>query len=89
MGFKIVDDQVIYSESPSQSIILTHTPVPIKNDQVNIHGHIHGSRCYWNVDWHNHYDVWDNDFYPITIKECLEALKKGLYTATTEIHKNY
>jgi hypothetical protein len=89
MGFLSVTDEATFDVSASQRILLTHCPVPVKNDEVNIHGHIHGSRCYWNVDWKNHYDVWDQDFYPTTIREALEVIRKGLYQGRTEIHKNY
>jgi uncharacterized HAD superfamily protein/calcineurin-like phosphoesterase family protein len=89
MGFLSVTDMATYDITSSEKVILTHCPYPVKNDEVNIHGHIHGSRCYWNLDWHNHYDVWDQDFFPTTIREALDIVHKGLYTAVTEIHKNY
>ena len=89
MGFLSVTDEAVLKESGMGNIIFTHCPVPVSNDDINIHGHIHGSKCYWNVDWHNHYDIWDQDFYPIKVRECLEILEKGLYQARTEIHKNY
>ena len=89
MGFLSVTDKAVYRRSGNGDIILTHCPYPVENSDINIHGHIHGSRCYWNVDWHNHYDIWDQDFFPIKISECIEILEKGLYVAKTEIHKNY
>lgn len=91
MGFKSVVD--IASFRPSygsfEKIVLTHCPLPVKEGELNIHGHIHGSRCYWNVDWEKCCDVWDADYTPHTIKECIDRIENGLYQATTEIHKRY
>ena len=39
-----------------------------------------------DYDWKNHYDVWDEDFVPIKIRDCLDALDKGLYIARSENH---
>lgn len=89
IGFKAVTDLAVFKESPNKNIYLTHCPYPVENDDINIHGHIHGSRCYWNMDCRNHYDVWDEDFTPITIRECLEILDNGMYECHTEIHRNY
>ena len=89
MGFKSVTDRALLKQSGMGNILFTHCPEVVPNDDKNIHGHMHGSNIYWNVDYHNHYDVWDQDFYPIKVRDCLEILEKGLYKARTEIHKNY
>lgn len=89
LGFKSVVDKAVYKISAMQQVILTHCAYPVKSGEINIHGHIHGSRCYWNVDWKNHFDVWNEDFIPITIRQCLDILKRGDYVARTEIHKIY
>ena len=89
IGFKSVTDRAILKDSGMSNILFTHCPEVVSNDDINIHGHMHGSKIYWNVDWHNHYDIWDQDFYPIKVRECLEILEKGMYKARTEIHKNY
>lgn len=86
LGFKTVTDIAEYQESPQTKVILTHCPYPVEKDEINIHGHIHGSRCYWNLDWHNHYDVWDEDGIPITIGEALDILEEGLYEAVSKNH---
>ena len=86
IGFRSVTDIVAYQESPNRKVILTHCPYPVERDEVNIHGHIHGSRCYWNMDWRNHYDVWDEDFVPIKIRKCLEILDNDGYKARSENH---
>ena len=89
LGFLSVVDRAEMKDDNGNTIILTHCGIPVENGDFNIHGHMHGTKCYWNVDWHNHYDVWDQDFYPITIRECLQAYEKQLYIGKTEIHKNY
>ena len=81
--------KAVYQPSPATKVILTHCPYPVNMDEVNIHGHIHGSHIYWNVDWRNHYDVWDEGFNPITIRECLDILERNEYKAKTEIHRNF
>lgn len=88
-GFKAVVDMAIYQETPSSKVFLTHCPYPTRGDEKNIHGHIHGSKCYWNLNWENHYDVWDEDYAPITIRQCLEIIEKGLYHAKSETHNIY
>ena len=50
---------------------------------------MHGSKAYWNVDWENHFDVWDMNYYPISVGDCVEIIEKGLYRAKSEIHRNY
>ena len=89
MGFRAVTDEAVYKESAMKKVYLTHCPRKIGPNEYNIHGHIHGSKCYWNVDWHNHFDVWDENYVPIKIKDCLEKIENGLYTARTEIHTGY
>lgn len=89
MGFLSVVDRAEMKDDNGNNIIFTHCGIRVDNGDFNIHGHMHGTKCYWNTDWENHYDVWDQDFYPITVRECLEAYKKQLYIGKTEIHKNY
>lgn len=89
LGFLTVTDKAEWQESPQRKVILTHCPYPVEREEVNIHGHIHGSRTYWNMDWQNHYDIWDEDFNPITIQECLNILDRGEYTAKSENHNVY
>lgn len=89
LGFRSITDMVTFQESPNRKVILTHCPYPVERDEVNIHGHIHGSRTYWNMDWKQHFDVWDEDFIPITIGRCLEILDNDEYVAHSENHPIY
>lgn len=63
----------------------SHYPVNVTNkDLINIHGHIHGSKCYWGLDWHNHIDcywkLWNG---PIPISELKRQYKIGSYIGET------
>ena len=88
-GFKSVVDMAQLKDSGMNNIILTHCGIPVRNGDINIHGHMHGSKAYWNVDWENHFDVWDMNYYPISVGDCVEIIEKGLYRAKSEIHRNY
>lgn len=89
LGFLSITDKAEFQESPQRKVILTHCPYPVQRDEVNVHGHIHGSKCYWNLDWKNHYDIWDEDFVPIKIGTCLDILDRGDYKARSENHNVY
>lgn len=56
MGFVYVADYAAVIIN-GQKYIFTHCPIPVKDDTINIHGHIHGSGKYWNMSPNNHYDV--------------------------------
>lgn len=56
MGFVYVTDT--YScEVYNKKILLSHCPEPIGKDRINIHGHLHGSGMYWNMNPERHYDA--------------------------------
>ena len=84
-GFLAVDANYTLRDG-TREILLTHCAVPVKHNQYNIHGHQHGSHAYWNMDWHNHYDVWDENFKPVTIRQALESIENGSYIRHSEIH---
>lgn len=77
MGF----DYVV-SKIDTPQILFTHKPQPISSDKLNIHGHIHGSRKYWDIDPKNHIDVYFDQFdkKPHTLKEYLKFFKEGRYS---------
>lgn len=53
MGFK-----EIYTEAvATQNYIFSHHPVPTAN-KLNLHGHIHGTKEYWNMNAEKHIDVY-------------------------------
>ena len=67
-------------------IIFSHCPININRGEINIHGHMHGSCNYWNIDWHNHVDVWDENFNPITVADAIDLIRTGKYKAKSTIH---
>lgn len=56
MGFVYVTDHAAVNIN-NKKVIFTHCPIPVKDDIINIHGHIHGSGKYWNMSPERHYDV--------------------------------
>lgn len=56
MGFVYVTDHMAINID-GKKVIFTHCPIPVKDDTINIHGHIHGSGKYWNMSPNGHYDV--------------------------------
>jgi len=80
MGFNFVGHRL-----QTEKFIFTHNPVNIPENMFNIHGHIHGSREYWNVDWRRHIDVYikDHEYKALTINEYMNLYKKGKYKGKT------
>lgn len=77
MGF----DYVV-SKIDTLQILFTHKPQPISSDKLNIHGHIHGTREYWDIDPKNHIDVYFDQFdkKPHTLKDYLKFFKDERYS---------
>lgn len=71
IGFSIVEHKLKFGD-----FIFTHEPCELENNQINIHGHLHGADDYWDVDGKNHVDGFTGlfDWYPI---ELIELLKQG------------
>lgn len=80
MGFKGITDTVTFNETGNE-IIFSHCPVPVTDSQINVHGHLHGGRKYWNIDWRNHIDVWSEDYVPMRLRDILKCLQYGWYEA--------
>lgn len=76
MGFDYIVNKI---DTPQ--ILFTHKPQPVSN-KLNIHGHIHGSREYWDIDPKNHIDVYFDQFdkKPHTLKDYLKFFKDGRYS---------
>ena len=88
-GFKSIVDKVVLRRTGSNDVILTHCAYPVNDNEYNIHGHMHGSKSYWNMDWHNHFDTWDMNYFPIRISDCIKIMDNNLYHGKSEIHRNY
>lgn len=53
-GFKeIYHDPII-----TDKFIFSHGPINTISNKLNVHGHIHGNKRYWNIDFHNHIDAY-------------------------------
>lgn len=53
-GFLEVYDNPILLEH----VLISHGPVKTAPGIINLHGHIHGSKNYWNIDYRDHIDAW-------------------------------
>lgn len=80
MGIQGITDTVTFKYE-EQDVVLSHCPVPVTDQQLNIHGHLHGGREYWNIDWRNHIDAWSEDYIPMTIRDIVYAYNMGYYKA--------
>ena len=94
IGFKAVVDKFNY-----KNYIFTHCALPdVPEGYLNIHGHIHGSKMYYDMDPDRHIDVWDDNYIPIRLKDIVEKYESGEYvghrkdfnlmTSTTESINN-
>ena len=76
-GFKFISRAYMIS---NDKLILSHYPVNTSGDQVNIHGHIHGSKKYWGLDPKNKIDcywkLWNG---PVKYSTLMKELKSGKY----------
>lgn len=83
MGFKGINDVVKLHDSSNSNIVISHCPLLVENGDINIHGHLHGGRVYWNIPAENHLDIYNEDFTPIKVRDCLEIISRGYYQAKT------
>lgn len=80
----------IYSKIESQHYLFTHKPVNVSDNKINVHGHIHGSKEYWDVDWRKHIDVyWKMNNGPQKLDTYLAWYKSGKYNGTTTLSHEY
>lgn len=78
IGFKAVTDKFNY-----KNYIFTHCTLPdVPEGCLNIHGHIHGSKMYYDMDPDRHIDVWDDNYTPIRLKDIVQKYESGEYVGT-------
>lgn len=85
MGF----EEIYHSPIETKNFIFSHGP--IKTDgKLNIHGHIHGSKEYFDIDYHNHIDcyfgLWGR---PVKLSELQKFYKTGMYKDCKTIKPSY
>ena len=52
-GFvEVYDDPILLSKC-----VFSHGPIITDKGIINVHGHIHGNKNYWDIDYHDHVDV--------------------------------
>lgn len=42
----------------TKKFIFSHGPINTILNHINVHGHIHGNKQYWDIDFHNHIDCY-------------------------------
>jgi hypothetical protein len=76
-GFEeVYEDPII-----TRKYIFSHGPIATTTELINVHGHIHGNKKYWDVDWHNHVDafyaLWGK---PVKLNYLTNPQTLGLYS---------
>lgn len=91
-GFEYVERKYIAYDN----LIFSHIPLNLEDmkcnsDVVNIHGHIHGSKAYRNMNWKNHIDVYHkvHDNKPLRVSEYLKNFKDGKYNDYFTTHATF
>jgi calcineurin-like phosphoesterase family protein len=91
--FYVLCGFIFVTRSPiaTEDYVLSHEPIDIKSmgvkeDYLNIHGHIHDHGTYYNMDYHNHINAyWDYFHGPLRLNEYLKLYAdKKLPTAKSE-----
>lgn len=79
MGFKYVTDEFSFKKD-GKDIVMTHAPIPTRSKRINIHGHIHGSGVYWNMNPAGHYDVF------VGTDECPDIVRMDTLLNTNKVN---
>lgn len=71
----------------TEKYIFSHKPVCVTGDVLNVHGHLHGNKRYWDIDSKNHIDVyWEtNGRKPNRLSDYIRFFKEGKYAGCTTI----
>ena len=70
-------DEVYDSTYNIGNVIFSHEPVAVRDDEINIHGHIHFSNTYWNVSEINHLDAYIEhyNFKPVLLTDLINEYR--------------
>lgn len=73
IGFESVSDKTIMFQ---EDIVLSHEPIEVEEDVLNIHGHIHNAILAENFNPKNHFCVSVEmiDYVPITLEQILRKM---------------
>lgn len=82
----LLDDPVFKPFGENSKIMLSHEPVEVDDNTLNIHGHLHGCKKYFNINPKNHIDVFYGLYYrPMRLSELIQYFKSGKYNGLTRI----
>lgn len=82
IGFSYVTDKL-----ETDKYIFSHCPVDVSNiNKINVHGHIHFSKEYFNMDWKKHIDVYigGHNNQVLQLKDYLDLYRNGYYNGVTK-----
>lgn len=70
--------------------VLSHEPIKTDKGILNIHGHIHGSKEYWNIDYKDHIDAYYGIYgHPVKLSYLDNYYESGKYTGCKTVKKEY
>jgi len=68
--------------------VFSHEPIETDEGILNVHGHIHGSKCYWNVDYQDHIDAYYGLYgHPVKLSFLDDYYNNGKYTGCKTVIK--
>lgn len=92
-GFEYVETKK-YIAFPT--LIFSHEPLNLESmglssDVLNIHGHLHGSAEYRNMNWKNHADVWfkTTKSIPLRVSQYIELWMQGAYNDSISTYATF
>lgn len=96
-GFDYIIDQNKQLVDNNMKLIFSHEPYPmienkLGDDWINIHGHIHGSKTYYNIDYREHIDAYPwgiNDNKILRLNDFIKNYRNGLYVGLKTIYKPF
>lgn len=95
-GFDKIYENSVLLENPyikpfgeNSQILLSHEPVDLEDKEniLNIHGHLHGTKKYINIDPKNHIDDWYGLYTkPMRMSELIEFYNSGKYNGLSRVN---
>ena len=95
-GFDKIYENSVLLENPyikpfgeNSQILLSHEPIDLEDNEniLNIHGHLHGTKKYINIDPKNHIDDWYGLYTkPMRMSELIEFYNSGKYNGLSRVN---
>lgn len=84
IGFTFVTD-VLKVKVGNEVLKFSHYPLPVNDCDLNIHGHIHEEKEYWNLPWQKHINVYihNHDDKVYQLRDYKKFYTEGKYKGKT------